>query len=85
MCVFCFCFCFVLFYLFVCLFVCLFFLRFLLFLSSPIIIHPFIDLMNVMHGETLWSPAPQPMDDDDDDDHYSKPAILQMTTNFELV
>ena len=25
-------------------------------------------LMIVMHGETLWSPAPQPMDDDDDDD-----------------
>ena len=24
-------------------------------------------LMIVMHGETLWSPAPQPMDDDDDD------------------
>ena len=24
--------------------------------------------MIVMHGETLWSPAPQPMDDDDDDD-----------------
>ena len=22
--------------------------------------------MIVMHGETLWSPAPQPMDDDDD-------------------
>ena len=22
-------------------------------------------LMIVMHGETLWSPAPQPMDDDD--------------------
>ena len=25
-------------------------------------------LMIVVHGETLWSPAPQPMDDDDDDD-----------------
>ena len=24
--------------------------------------------MIVVHGETLWSPAPQPMDDDDDDD-----------------
>ena len=24
--------------------------------------------MLVMHGETLWSPALQPMDDDDDDD-----------------
>ena len=24
--------------------------------------------MIVMNGETLWSPAPQPMDDDDDDD-----------------
>ena len=24
-------------------------------------------LMIVVHGETLWSPAPQPMDDDDDD------------------
>ena len=24
-------------------------------------------LMIVMHGETLWSPAPQPMDDDDGD------------------
>ena len=24
--------------------------------------------MIVMHGETLWSPALQPMDDDDDDD-----------------
>ena len=24
-------------------------------------------LMIVMHGETLWSPALQPMDDDDDD------------------
>ena len=24
-------------------------------------------LMIVEHGETLWSPAPQPMDDDDDD------------------
>ena len=23
-------------------------------------------LMIVVHGETLWSPAPQPMDDDDD-------------------
>ena len=23
--------------------------------------------MIVMHGETLWSPALQPMDDDDDD------------------
>ena len=23
--------------------------------------------MIVMHGETLWSPAPQPMDDDDDE------------------
>ena len=23
--------------------------------------------MIVVHGETLWSPAPQPMDDDDDD------------------
>ena len=22
--------------------------------------------MIVVHGETLWSPAPQPMDDDDD-------------------
>ena len=22
--------------------------------------------MIVLHGETLWSPAPQPMDDDDD-------------------
>ena len=25
-------------------------------------------LMIVVHGETLWSPAPQPMDDDDDDE-----------------
>ena len=25
-------------------------------------------LMIVVYGETLWSPAPQPMDDDDDDD-----------------
>ena len=25
-------------------------------------------LMIVVHGETLWSPAPHPMDDDDDDD-----------------
>ena len=25
-------------------------------------------LMIVVNGETLWSPAPQPMDDDDDDD-----------------
>ena len=25
-------------------------------------------LMIVVHGETLWSPAPQLMDDDDDDD-----------------
>ena len=25
-------------------------------------------LMIVVHGETLWSPAPQPMDDDNDDD-----------------
>ena len=25
-------------------------------------------LMIVEHGETLWSPAPRPMDDDDDDD-----------------
>ena len=25
-------------------------------------------LMIVVHGETLWSPAPQPMDDDVDDD-----------------
>ena len=25
-------------------------------------------LMIVVHGETLWSPAPQPMDDDDDND-----------------
>ena len=25
-------------------------------------------LMIVVHGETLWSPAPQPTDDDDDDD-----------------
>ena len=25
-------------------------------------------LMIVVHGQTLWSPAPQPMDDDDDDD-----------------
>ena len=25
-------------------------------------------LMIVVHGETLWSPAPQPLDDDDDDD-----------------
>ena len=24
--------------------------------------------MIVVHGETLWSPAPQSMDDDDDDD-----------------
>ena len=24
--------------------------------------------MIVMHGETFWSPAPQPMDDDVDDD-----------------
>ena len=24
--------------------------------------------MIIVHGETLWSPAPQPMDDDDDDD-----------------
>ena len=24
--------------------------------------------MIVVHGETLWSPAPQPMDDDDDRD-----------------
>ena len=24
-------------------------------------------LMIVVHGETLWSPAPQPMDDDDED------------------
>ena len=24
--------------------------------------------MIVVHGETLWSPALQPMDDDDDDD-----------------
>ena len=24
--------------------------------------------MIVVHGETLWSPAPQPMDDDDNDD-----------------
>ena len=30
-------------------------------------------LMIVVHGETLWSPASQPMDDDDDDDdHFSK-------------
>ena len=27
-------------------------------------------LMIVVHGETLWSPAPQPMDDDDDDDDF---------------
>ena len=25
--------------------------------------------MIVVHEETLWSPAPQPMDDDDDDDN----------------
>ena len=25
--------------------------------------------MIVVHGETLWSPAPQLMDDDDDDGH----------------
>ena len=24
--------------------------------------------MIVVHGETLWSSAPQPMEDDDDDD-----------------
>ena len=30
-------------------------------------------LMIVMHGETLWSPALQPMDDDDDEyqDYYA--------------
>ena len=32
--------------------------------------------MIVVHGETLWSPAPQPMDDDDDDD--DDPVILIM-------
>ena len=32
--------------------------------------------MIVMHGEALWSPAPQPMDDDDDQLNWSILKIL---------
>ena len=32
--------------------------------------------MIVVQGETLWSPAPQPMDDDDED-QFSKLTSLQ--------
>ena len=32
--------------------------------------------MIVMHGETLWSPASQPMDDDDDDDDDDEGSLL---------
>ena len=35
-------------------------------------------LMIVVHGETLWSPAPQPMDDDDDDDYSLKVLKLSL-------
>ena len=36
--------------------------------------------MIVVHGETLWSPAPQPMDDDDDDDD-DDPCLTFDSTN----
>ena len=36
-------------------------------------------LMIVVHGETLWSPAPQPMDDYDDDDDI---AVINDSNNF---
>ena len=35
-------------------------------------------LMIVMHGETLWSPAPQPMDDDDDDEFQQLPPYQRL-------
>ena len=35
-------------------------------------------LMMVVHGETLWSPAPQPMDDDDDDDVMMMMMMMMM-------
>ena len=37
-------------------------------------------LMIVMHGETLWSPAMQPMDDDDDDDEPVLPVLAMDAT-----
>ena len=36
--------------------------------------------MIVVHGETLWSPAPQPMDDDDGENHareHGKRVVFQ--------
>ena len=37
--------------------------------------------MIVVHGETLWSPASQPMDDDDDDDEMIS-NIMRGSLNF---
>ena len=41
-------------------------------------------LLIVMHGETLWSPAQQPMDDDDDNDDGHENAEMQKR-NFDDV
>ena len=41
--------------------------------------------MIVMHGETLWSPAPQPMDNDDDDDCSTNLDIDKFQDNTEVL
>ena len=38
-------------------------------------------LMIVVHGETLWSPAPQPMDDDDETEE--KKTMKRKTMGFQ--
>ena len=38
--------------------------------------------MIVVHGETLWSPAPQPMDDDDDPEHLDDNKLIRCTMDL---
>ena len=42
--------------------------------------------MMVLPGETLWSPAPQPIDDDDDDDdgRHLKNTNFMNTTSLRM-
>ena len=48
--------------------------------------------MIVVHGNTLWSPAPQPMDDDDDDDgrngfsiFIAKKSVILLTISAQKI
>ena len=41
--------------------------------------------MIVVHGETLWSPAPQPMNDDDDDNERNNTIFLYCFQDFIII